>query len=86
MSPAIHRERGYTFYFVMADLSEPPHVHVGEGRSRRGDDAKIWLAPVAVARSGRYSQSELGRILQIVNEHSSAMLKEWESYAGTTGN
>lgn len=86
MSPAIHRERGYTFYFVMADLSEPPHIHVGEGRSRRGDDTKVWLSPVAVARSGRFSQSELGRILQIVNEHSSAMLKELESYAGATGN
>ncbi|MBX3052048.1 MAG: DUF4160 domain-containing protein [Caldilineaceae bacterium] len=71
---------------MMADLSEPPHVHVGEGRSRRGDDAKIWLAPVAVARDGRYSQSELGRILKIVNERSSAMLKEWESYVGSTGN
>jgi len=75
MSPEIHREREYTFYFMMADLSEPAYVHVGEGRSRRGDDAKIWLLPVAVSRAGRYSQSELGRILEIVNERSFAMLR-----------
>ncbi len=82
MSPVIHRERGYTFYFVMADLTEPPHVHVGKGSSRRKDDAKIWLSPVMVSRMGRYSQSELARILQIANESSSAMIKEWKSYAG----
>lgn len=35
VSPVIHREHGYTFYFVVADLAEPPHIHVGEGKARR---------------------------------------------------
>jgi hypothetical protein len=74
VSPVIYREQGYAFYFVLADLSEPPHVHVGEGKSRRSDDAKIWLSPVSVARRGRFSAHEIGRILDIVKAHQAEFL------------
>jgi hypothetical protein len=86
MSPVVHREKGYTFYVVMADLNEPPHVHIGEGRSRRSDDAKIWLDPVSVSRQGRFGGVETGQILEIVIAHRVSMLEEWNRYARRTGN
>lgn len=80
MSPVVHREQGFTFYFVLADLSEPAHVHVGEGKSRRSDDAKIWLDPVRVARAGRFSTNDTTRILRIVQSNQSQLLEQWNRY------
>ena len=80
MSPVVHREQGFTFYFVLADLGEPAHVHVGEGKSRRSDDAKIWLNPVQVARSGRFSAYEVARILRIVEIHQVQLLEQWNQH------
>ncbi len=81
MSPVIHREQGYTFYFVLADLHEPPHVHVGEGKSRCSDDAKLWLQPLRVARPGRFAAHEISRIVRIVAAHSDLFLEEWQRHA-----
>jgi hypothetical protein len=81
VSPVVHREQGYTFYFVLADLGEPPHVHVAEGKSRRSDDAKIWLQPLRVARQGRFAAHEIGRILRIVETHQALFLEEWQRHA-----
>lgn len=80
MSPVVHREQGFTFYFVVADLSEPAHIHVGEGKSRRSDDAKIWLNPVRVARQGRFSTHETARILRIVQANQSQLLEQWNQH------
>ena len=80
MSPVIHREHGYTFYFVLADLSEPPHIHVGEGKARRSDDAKIWLDPPRVARPGRFDNHTVGHILKIVATHQQEFLAEWNKH------
>ena len=83
MSPAIHRERGYVFYFRMYDLlHEPPHVHVGKGSDTGGaSDAKIWLDPIAVARAGRFGTQELNRMLRIVEKRRKQFLEEWNHYA-----
>ena len=68
MSPTIHQESGYLFYFFSADVrNEPPHVHVGEGR-QRGDDAKFWLQPARIAHTGRFNRRHLQRMLRIVEE------------------
>ncbi len=80
MSPVVHREQGFSFYFVLADLSEPAHVHVGEGKSRRSDDAKIWLNPVHVARAGRFSPHTMARILHIVEVNQSQLLEQWSRH------
>ena len=81
MSPVVHREQGDTFYFVVADLREPAHVHVGEGKSRRSDDAKLWLQPLHVARPGRFTSRELSRIIRIVEVHHAEFLEEWQRNA-----
>lgn len=80
MSPVVHREEGYTFYFVLADLSEPAHLHVGEGKSRRSDDAKIWLDPVRVARPGRFNARELTRIVRIIEANQVMLLEQWKRH------
>jgi hypothetical protein len=40
--PTIHRERGYRFFFFMADGYEPPHVHI----EKDDNAAKLWLDPL----------------------------------------
>ena len=39
--PVVFRYRGYRGWFYEADLTEPPHVHVGKD----GKEAKYWLTP-----------------------------------------
>jgi len=51
--PVVLRVQGYKFWFYMADVVEPPHVHVGKD----GNEAKFWLKPVKVAREGRFVSS-----------------------------
>jgi hypothetical protein len=83
MSPTIHHEDGYVFYFISFDLAsgEPPHVHVGQGSQQPGRDAKVWLEPeAAIARRGRLGRRALRRILHIVNDRRSAFLEEWNAY------
>ena len=82
MSPTIHKEAGFVFYFYSYDVAanEPPHVHVGEQRPRARGDAKVWLTPVGVADSGRFSQRKINRILTIVNAEQQEMLEDWNDY------
>ena len=40
--PTVLRERGYSFFFYMADRFEPPHIHV----SKDDKVAKLWLDPL----------------------------------------
>ncbi|MGL4649749.1 MAG: DUF4160 domain-containing protein [Caldilineaceae bacterium] len=44
MSPTIHRERGFRFFFFSREENRP-HIHV---QSERGE-AKIWLEPAVEA-------------------------------------
>jgi uncharacterized protein DUF4160 len=54
--PVILRVNGYKFFFYEADVAnEPPHVHV----SKEGNEAKVWLNPIKVARAGRFRKSDL---------------------------
>jgi hypothetical protein len=53
--PVVLRVRGSRFWFYEADLDEPPHVHVGKD----GKEAKFWIVPIAVARSGRFRKHEI---------------------------
>lgn len=56
-------ERGFRFYFYMADLiNEPPHVHV----DKQGNTAKFWLDPIELANSGGYRNRELRQIERII--------------------
>jgi hypothetical protein len=58
---------------------EPPHIHVKGG----GRDAKIWLEPEpALAESYGFNSGELVRILSVVAENRSRILRAWHEHFG----
>jgi hypothetical protein len=79
--PTVLRTRSYRLFFFSGDRKEPAHVHVRRGW-RTG---KVWLTPVAVARSGDFRASELRVILRIVRENHSLLLGSWDEYFETRG-
>lgn len=72
--PVVLRVKGYRFWFYEADLGEPPHVHVGKS----GNEAKYWLAPLALAKARGFPQQELNQIERILTEYVSDLLEAWE--------
>ncbi|HIP71832.1 MAG TPA: DUF4160 domain-containing protein [Anaerolineae bacterium] len=80
--PVILRIRGYRFWFYQADLVEPPHVHVGKA----GKEAKFWVAPIALARSGRFRQHELNEIERILRKNQDYILRIWQQEQEKRGN
>ena len=82
MSPTIHRESGYLFYFVSYDVAagEPPHVHVGQGSQDPDTDAKIWRDPGSVASQGRGRRRTMQHMVRIGEERKEYLLGEWYDY------
>jgi len=82
VSPTVYKEDRFIFYFFSYDVlaDEPAHIHVGEKRPRARGDAKIWLSPVAVADSGRFSRRDINQILAIVTAQREEMLEDWNDY------
>jgi hypothetical protein len=76
--PTVLRWNGYRFYFFSNEGFEPPHIHVDRG----GATAKVWLAPVAVARNIGYSAVELNDIIRKVREEAPAFVEAWHGYFG----
>ncbi len=72
--PVILRVRGYRFWFYEADLDEPPHIHVG----KEDREAKFWLAPVRMARAGRFKAVDLGEIERIISDNLDFLLIAWK--------
>jgi len=79
--PTLLRIEGYRFYFYSHEPNEPPHVHVDKG----GASAKIWLAPVALARNLGFRAKELSDILRMVGNYREALLEGWHGYFGNRG-
>ncbi len=73
--PVVLRIKGYRFWFYSADLSEPPHVHVGKA----GNEAKFWIAPIGLARNKGFRPPELREIESILLTHQNTLLKSWQT-------
>jgi len=73
MSPTIHRERGYRFFFFSREEERMHvHVHCSDG------EAKFWLSPVLeLARNHRLSQSQLKQVEEIIEEHYDEFTSAW---------
>jgi len=71
--PTILRERGYRFFFYMADRLEPPHVHV----TRDDSAAKLWLDPLEFAFVEGFRRHECNDILRITEAHLDEFLRAW---------
>jgi len=80
--PIILRIKGYRVWFYEADLEEPPHVHVGKA----GKEAKYWMAPIALAKPGRFREHELSEIEGILAEHQNVILQTWQEEHEKRGN
>jgi hypothetical protein len=63
--PTVLRLGRYRFFFYAGDGEEPPHVHV----ERDDGEAKIWLEPIRLERSGGFPARELRRIEKMVADH-----------------
>ncbi|MBI5141459.1 MAG: DUF4160 domain-containing protein [Nitrospirae bacterium] len=76
--PVVLRVKGYKLWFYEADLDEPPHVHVGKD----GREAKFWLMPLSVARTGRFKPLELQEIKRIAADNIDFLLGAWRKEQG----
>ena len=66
----------YRFFFYSFDCQEPLHVHV----ERDKDTCKFWLDPLVLAANRGFSARELGRIRQIIKDHSDRMTDAWREH------
>ena len=76
--PTVLEDGPYSFIFFSSDMSEPPHIHVK--RDRRV--AKVWPAPVVLAKNRGFPGHELSDILRLVAQHEQALLEAWHEYFG----
>jgi hypothetical protein len=74
--PTVLRIGPYRFFFYAGDGEEPTHVHV----ERDDSEAKIWLEPIRLERSGGFSASELRRIEKIVADHHEQLVDSWNDF------
>ena len=80
--PVVLRIKGYKFWFYQADLDEPPHVHIGKD----GREAKYWIDPISMARSGRFRDHELNQIETILAKYRDRILAVWHEEANKREN
>lgn len=76
--PTLLRLDGFRFYFFSHEPNEPPHVHIDKGAAT----IKLWLDPVAVARSRGFRAHEIGGIIATVEDHRAMFLEKWHEYFG----
>jgi Domain of unknown function (DUF4160) len=77
--PVILRLNGYRFFFYSneGDPLEPAHIHV----SKAGDEAKIWLEPMAIlARNDGFNARDLREIVTITTENRAFFVEKWNEY------
>ena len=71
--PTVLRERGYRFFFYMADSLEPAHIHV----ERDDAAAKVWLDPLEFSFADGFRDHECSEILRITSAHLDEFLRAW---------
>ena len=76
--PTVFRNGPFRFFFYAGDGGEPHHIHV----ERDDRVAKFWLVPVSEARSGGFSDRELGEIDRLVRDHLKELMEAWNDYFG----
>lgn len=74
--PTVLKVGPYRFFFFAGDRDEPPHVHV----EREDKIAKFWLSPIRLQRSGGFTRTEIGRIMQVMREHHEQLIGAWNDY------
>jgi hypothetical protein len=76
--PTVLRHGPYRFFFYAGDIDEPPHVHV----ERDDCQAKIWLAPARLEGSWGFTEKEVHRIMDLVEQHQEDLMESWNEFFG----
>jgi len=71
--PTVCREKGYRFFFVMADLAEPLHIHVMKEKAI----AKFWFDPVRLASNKGFRDHELREIANLIEGREELIGRCW---------
>ena len=71
--PTVFREKGYRFFYVMADLSEPLHIHVMKEKAI----AKFWFDPVRLTSNKGFRGHELREIVSLIAKHEELIRSSW---------
>lgn len=79
--PTILRSGPYRLYFYSHEPNEPPHIHIDRDKL----SAKYWLTPISLASNLGFSEKELRKILEIVEENQLMFVEAWNEYFGGTG-
>jgi hypothetical protein len=74
--PTALRVGRYRFFFFSNEGREPPHVHVIAAEN----EAKFWLAPIALAANYGFNTRELSGIKAIIEEHHRELLEAWNEH------
>ncbi len=74
--PTILRIGSYRFFFYSNEGTEPPHIHVQKDTCL----AKFWLNPIELAKSLRFSATELNQLRKHITEHEQYLLEKWNEY------
>ena len=74
--PTVLRIGPYKFFFYSNNGDEPQHVHI----SRDNKIAKFWIDPVRLQVSGGFSRHELLKIQNLVHEHQSQLVENWNEF------
>jgi hypothetical protein len=78
--PTILRSGPYRFYFYSHEPNEPTHIHI----DRDNLSAKYWLTPISLASNLGFSEKELRKIREIVEENQLMFVEAWNEYFGRT--
>jgi len=76
--PTVLRVGRFRFFFFSNEGREPPHIHVKAGE----DEAKFWLAPIALAANHGFNGRELNEIEHMVAQHRTGLLEAWNEHLG----
>jgi uncharacterized protein DUF4160 len=76
--PTVLRVKGYRFFFFSLEGKEPPHIHVEQADRY----AKLWLAPVSIARTKGFRSGELTDIFRFDQNNQQLFQERWHEHFG----
>ena len=74
--PTVFRIDGYRFFFYSSDKPEPIHIHVEKGSA----NAKVWISPTRLQYSHGFNNSEISKVLTLVEQHYEIITEAWNEF------
>ena len=74
--PTVLRKNGFRFFFYSNEGTEPAHIHI----VGRNGELKVWMNPVAIAKTYNLSPKDQKEAIKIVLENRQLILDKWEEW------